>query len=60
MSSTQGFLAFVTVRYVKVRGAYEERGTILTADLDGSNRRRLVRGNYPDISPDGRWVVFLD
>ena len=60
MSSTQGFLAFVTVRYVKVRGAYEERGTIWTADLDGSNRRRLVRGNYPDISPDGRWVVFLD
>jgi len=54
------FLAFVTVRYEKVRGAYEERGTIWTADLDGSNRRRLVAGNAPDISPNGRWIAFLD
>jgi Tol biopolymer transport system component len=59
-SSTQELLAFVTVRYVKVRGAYAERGTIWTADLDASNRRQLARGNYPDISPDGRWVAFLD
>lgn len=56
----QPFLAFVTVKYVKVRGAYEERGTIWTADLDGSNRRRLAAGNVPDISPDGRWIAYVD
>ena len=54
------FLAFVTVKYVRVRGFYKERGTIWTADLNGSNRRRLATGNHPDISPDGRWVAFLD
>lgn len=54
------FLAFVTVKYVKVRGAYEEWGTIWTADLGGSNPRRLAAGNVPDISPDGSRVAFLD
>jgi len=58
--ATRPFLAYVTVIYVNVRGAYEERGTIWTADLDGSNRRRLVAGNLPDISPDGPWIAFRD
>lgn len=59
-ASAQPFLAFVTVKYVKVREAYEERGTIWTAELDGSDRRRLAAGNVPDISPDGRWIAFVD
>jgi len=57
---TRPFLVFVTVKYVNVGGFYEERGTIWTADIDGSNRRRLAAGNVPDISPDSRWVAFLD
>jgi len=52
------FLVFVTVKYAKVGGVYE--GTIWTADIGGSNRRRLAAGNVPDISPDSRWVAFLD
>lgn len=55
-----GFLAFVTAKEVLVAGAYEERGTIWTADLDGSDRCRLVAGNDPEISPDGRRVAYLD
>jgi len=50
------FLTFVTVRYAQ----YEEVGTIWTADLDGSSRRRLTAGNVPDISPDRRWVAFVN
>jgi len=56
----KGFLTFVTVKEMKVRGAYEEIGTIWTADLDGTKRRRLAAGNVPDISPDGRWVAFVN
>ena len=31
---------------------------VWVARLDGSGRRRLVEGNAPKISPDGRWVAF--
>lgn len=54
-SGTRLFLAFV-----RVSGPYQDVGTIWTADLDGSNQRRLAAGNAPDISPDGRWIAFLD
>ncbi len=47
-SGTRLFLAFV-----RVSGPYQDVGTIWTADLDGSNQRRLAAGNAPDISPDG-------
>jgi Tol biopolymer transport system component len=36
--------------------AKDER--IWVADPDGSHRRFLVRGESPEISPDGHWVAF--
>ena len=45
-------------RYVLGAHSYEERGTLFVARVDGSAARRLADGIYPDVSPDGRWVVF--
>ena len=37
---------------------YEQSGWIWRADVDGTNSRRFVRGGSPNISPDGRWLLF--
>jgi Tol biopolymer transport system component len=33
-------------------------GWVWRADVDGSDRVRVTRGLYPEVSPDGRWVAF--
>jgi hypothetical protein len=33
-------------------------GWVWRADVDGSDRVRVTRGFYPEISPDGHWVAF--
>ena len=38
---------------------YEHKGWIYRARLDGTKPVRVVRGEYPKISPDGRWIAFL-
>ena len=35
-----------------------ETSTIWTAQPDGGNAHSLVRGEDPDLSPDGRWVAY--
>ncbi|MFN2469296.1 MAG: TolB family protein [Gaiellaceae bacterium] len=37
---------------------YEEGGWIYRARLDGTQPVRLVRGEWPELSPDGRWISF--
>jgi len=32
--------------------------TIWRARLDGTHAKRLASGNYPAVSPDGRWIAF--
>jgi Tol biopolymer transport system component len=43
-----------------VRGqiAFSSHDVIYTMRPDGSHRRRVVAGEYPDWSPDGRWIVY--
>src|SRR5215211_850833 len=38
---------------------YSLDGWVWRADVDGSDRVRVARGLYPEVSPDGRWVAFL-
>src|SRR5947209_3856809 len=38
--------------------AYNKPFTIWRAQLDGSHAERLALGDFPAISPDGRWVAF--
>jgi Tol biopolymer transport system component len=38
---------------------YGVDGWVWRADLDGSDRVRVARGFYPEVSPDGHWVVFM-
>ena len=40
------------------RLAFGQRGWIWTSRIDGSDRRRVVRGSEPDWSPDGRRLVY--
>ena len=37
---------------------YEHEGWVYRARLDGAKAVRLVRGEHPQISPDGRWIAF--
>jgi hypothetical protein len=37
---------------------HSDRADIWIANPDGSAARKLVRGEQPDISPDGRWVAY--
>jgi dipeptidyl aminopeptidase/acylaminoacyl peptidase len=34
-------------------------GWVWRADVDGSDRVRVTRGLFPEVSPDGRWVAFM-
>ena len=34
-------------------------GWVWRAGVDGSDRARVTRGSYPEISPDGHWVAFM-
>ena len=34
------------------------QGTLYVSDLDGSRRQKLVRGGQPQLSPDGRNLLF--
>src|SRR5204863_3833736 len=44
------------IAYTKfLRGGGEE---VWIAAPDGSHKRRLAQGGSPQLSPDGRWVVF--
>jgi serine/threonine protein kinase/Tol biopolymer transport system component len=38
--------------------ADDGRNEIWKADADGRGRMKLVDGNTPVVSPDGRWVIF--
>jgi Tol biopolymer transport system component len=40
------------------RLAFARGEQIFVADADGRHARFLVRGNAPQLSPDGRWVAF--
>jgi Tol biopolymer transport system component len=40
------------------RIAFEQDERIWIADRDGRNRRFLIHGESPEISPDGHWVAF--
>lgn len=36
-----------------------ERGELIwIANLDGSNAKKLTKGSYPQISPDGKYIAF--
>lgn len=37
---------------------FERDGWVWRARVDGSRRVRLARGEHPDISSDGRWILF--
>ena len=39
-------------------GLTGRRGEVWIARVDGTARRRLVRGVWPAVSPDGRWIAF--
>jgi hypothetical protein len=39
--------------------AFQQGGWIWRSAVDGSHRRRVVRGETPSFSPDGRWILFV-
>ena len=47
-----------TPKLVYVKGR-EFAGSVYVANADGSKRRRLARGAFPAISPNGRWVAYV-
>lgn len=48
-----------TKRLVYVKGSASV-GTIYSAHADGSHQRKLKRGAYPALAPDGRWVAYVN
>jgi TolB protein len=38
--------------------AYEHRGNIFVADIDGTHQKKIADGALPEISPDGTRVAF--
>jgi hypothetical protein len=38
---------------------YSLDGWVWRAAVDGSDRVRVARGLYPEVSPDGHWVAFM-
>lgn len=48
--------AAIRIAYTKIRSG--DTTEIWVSRVDGSAKRRVVAGNAPELSPDGRWVVF--
>ena len=38
--------------------AYDRRGKIFVADVDGTHSKKIAEGGWPEISPDGARVAF--
>lgn len=38
--------------------AFERSGFIWTANIDGSNARKITAGYIPEISPDGKYIAY--
>jgi TolB protein len=38
--------------------AYEHRGDVFVADIDGTHQKKIAAGALPEISPDGTRVAF--
>ncbi len=38
--------------------AFERAGSIWTANIDGSNIRKMTNGYIPEISPDGKYIAY--
>src|SRR5262245_65118220 len=50
------FSAVVNAAQRKI--AYDRRGKIFVADVDGSHSKKVADGSWPEISPDGTRVAF--
>jgi hypothetical protein len=37
---------------------FDRDGWVWQARIDGTHQVRVTRGEHPDISPDGRWILF--
>ncbi|WP_454782230.1 TolB family protein [Legionella sp. WA2022007384] len=38
--------------------AFERYGSIWTANMDGSNAKKITEGYIPEISPDGKYIAY--
>lgn len=38
--------------------AFERAGSIWTANLDGSNAKKVAEGYVPEVSPDGKYIAY--
>ena len=50
------FSALVNAAQRKI--AYDRRGKIFVADVDGTHSKKIADGSWPEISPDGTRVAF--
>ena len=53
--------AFATIRWLSdSSGVVFHRGGVWSVGLDGVERRLSTKGGYPTVSPDGRYVAYLE
>ncbi|MCW8416806.1 translocation protein TolB [Fluoribacter dumoffii] len=51
-------LIYCAVVQAKPLIAFERYGFIWTANIDGTNAKKITQGYIPEISPDGKYIAF--